>query len=51
MEQAILAVESGMSQRQAVKQYGIPKSTLQNRLIGAISIKQHAIDRQCLSDI
>jgi len=50
MQQAILAMESGMSQRLAVKTYGIPRATLQDRLAGAVSMKEHAADRQHLSE-
>lgn len=51
MQDALVAIEKGMSRKGAAKQYGIPLSTLRDRLDGAVTIKQNAIDRQALSDV
>lgn len=51
MQQAIQAVENGLSRHAAAKQYEVPLSTLRDCLRGAITVKQNAADRQALSDI
>src|SRR4051812_29115037 len=50
MQQAILAVRSGATKAKAATECGIPKSTLLERLDGAVSKKQQGIDRQMLSE-
>jgi lambda repressor-like predicted transcriptional regulator len=51
MQQALFAVRNGLSSTKASKEYGIPHSTLRNRLSGAVPKKQDNIDRQALSDV
>ena len=51
MQQALQAVENGLSHRKAAKLYGVPPTTLRGRMEGAVAIKQFAIDRQALSDV
>lgn len=51
MQEALQAVENGLTRRGAAKKYKIPLSTLRNRLGGAVTVKQNATDRQALSDV
>ena len=51
MQQALQAVENGLSRKKAAKLHGIPPATLRGRMKGAVTVKQFAIDRQALSDV
>lgn len=51
MQEALEAVDNGLSRKKAAKQSGIPLTTLRHRLSGSVTVKQNAIDRQALSDV
>jgi hypothetical protein len=49
LQLAIQAVRDGLSQHQAAKQYGIPRTTLHDRLRGSLSIQAAKEPSQRLS--
>ena len=49
IQQALAAVRAGALKHQAAKLYGIPRSTLINRLRGSVTRKQANSDQQALS--
>ena len=51
LQRAIAAIQNGASQRDAVKQWGIPRSTLRGRLRGAPTKSDSQADRQKLSQV
>ena len=48
---ALDAIANGISIRQAQRDYGIPRSTLQSRLYGHKSHQEAAISQQRLSEV
>lgn len=50
LQLAIKAVENGMPKAKAAREFGIPKSTLHDRIAGSTTRKRRDIDQQILSD-
>jgi hypothetical protein len=51
LDNAVNVVKTGTSVKRAVSDWGVPRSTLQKRLKGAITLKEHALSVRKLSDV